>query len=101
MGTSETKIWTKAEIIEKLETDDRWVQRAITRLFSEQTADERAAMRTKYRNKRGFSAFDAKFLSALARRIHHRGHLFDPEIKKARPRLIKYAGQLAKIANRG
>lgn len=94
---------TKAEILNKLNTNVRWLERAILALDARQTDDERAGGVTVYDNDRGWNAADASLGSYLARYI--RGcrrpegqRLSGNWIDRARSMIRKYAGQLARIA---
>ena len=93
------KTWTKTEIKEKLATDAYWLSRGILAIHARQTDDERNSKRTKYKNRMGFASPDARFLSSLAEWIKRGGHLTERQIAAARCRMLKYAGQLARIAN--
>ena len=54
------RTWTKEEIAAKLEADDHWLYRALLAIFDRQTADEKIAYDTKYRNGMGFNSADAR-----------------------------------------
>lgn len=90
---------TKASIKELLRTNDRAVARALVVLYDRQTQDEKRDVRTKYHNNRGFNHGDAKALSYWACLVRSGHPLFPETLKNARRRLMKYAGQLAQIAN--
>ena len=92
--------WTKAEIVELLESSDKAVERAIVALYKRQTNRERSSMVSIVKNGAGFSSHDAKYFSKLARMLQHKNnHLFPNVIRTARPRIMKYVGQLRYIAN--
>lgn len=91
--------WNKWNIRAKLATDFKWCRRALIVLYQRQTADEQSATRTKHDNDRGFNQPDAPLGSRLARKAMT-PQLFEPnEVIAARKLLMKYAGQLARIAN--
>jgi hypothetical protein len=91
--------WNKWNIRAKLKTDFKWCRRALIVLYQRQTADEQSATRTKHDNDRGFNQPDARRGSELARKAMT-PVLFEPwEVIEARKLLMKYAGQLARIAN--
>ncbi len=73
--------------------------RAIWVLFERQTPSERASRTTIEDNGIGFNAFDAEFLTSLARQVDERGWLSPRQIKSGRRAVMKYAGQLVRIAN--
>lgn len=93
------KIWTKDEIRKNLETSQAWVERGILAIYRQQTADEQSQEDTRWFNQHGFSSADAKYLTYTAKWLLSGKHLSGLHIGKARARLLKYAGQLAKIAN--
>lgn len=95
----EQKKWTKAEIKDLLKTNDRAVVRGIVVIYSLQTEDERLSAFTKESNGVGFSSFDAEFMTSLAQFILQNGHLTARQMTYGRKRIMKYAGQLAKVAN--
>jgi hypothetical protein len=94
---------TKVEILNKLDTNVRWLERAILALDARQTDDERSSGATVYDNDKGWNAFDASFGSYLARYIKgsrrpEGERLSGNWIVKARRMVRKYAGQLSRIA---
>ena len=95
----EKKIWKKEEIKEMLQTNDNAVLRGIVVIYSLQTEDEKKAGETIEHNGVGFSGFDAEFMSSLAKFILSRGYLTDKQLEYGRRKIMKYAGQLAKVAN--
>ena len=96
--TKKTK-WTVDEIKNTLKTNDRAVVRGVYRIFQLQTSMEQSSETTHNDNGVGFSAYDAKFLTSLAKQVRDRGTLTDNQILFARPKIIKYAKQLTRIAN--
>lgn len=92
-------MWTKAEIREKLETNDKWLIRGLIAIYQYQTAEEQAMDATLADNGVGFNGADAEFLSSLARQAEERGFLTPKQIAAGRKKMLKYAGQLARIAN--
>ena len=83
----------------KFYTNPAWVERGIVALFERQTNDEQIVENSRHDNDRGFNKPDSKIMSQWAKEIISGQHLKDSELKLARKRLMKYAGQLAKIAN--
>lgn len=91
--------WNKWNIRAKLTTDFAWCRRALIVLYQRQTDDEQGASRTRHDNDRGFNQPDARRGSQLARKAMT-PQLFEPgEVIEAKRMLMKYAGQLARIAN--
>ncbi len=91
--------WNRHNIRELLSTNFKACRRALIVLYERQNADEQFALRTKHDNDRGFNQPDARRASILARKALL-PVLFEPhEVIEARKLLMKYAGQLARIAN--
>jgi len=93
------KKWTKAEINEKIISDQRWLERAILAVYNFQTREEKDREATVEDNGVGFNAFDAPYLSSLAEWLTDGRRLTDKQAAVARPIMLKYTWQLAKIAN--
>jgi hypothetical protein len=99
--SEETKMttWTKDQIKEQLQKSDKWVLRAVCAIHAKQTAEEKSAKITRVYNGIGFNGIDAEILSSFAEQIQKRGFLTQNKLLIARRRIVKYAGQLARIAN--
>ena len=93
------KNWTKAEIKTNLETNDKWLCRGLVAIFKKQTADEQVEGRTSHDNGIGFNGVDAEILTSFAMQYLERGFLTPKQIAMTRKKMLKYAGQLVKIAN--
>jgi capsule polysaccharide modification protein KpsS len=94
--------WKKDEIKEKLMMGDvRWIERAVIAIFNKQTENEKEVESTNMRNNVGFTGADAKILTSFAKQLlkNKNRHLSDKQMAIAKKRIVKYAGQLAKIAN--
>ena len=89
---------TKEYVKEMVATDYEWTRRAILALYEFQTEEEKAVGEAKQTNARGFNKFDAEFLSSLAKWILADRMLSTKQLKAARKALVKYSGQLVKIA---
>ena len=102
---SKTKRWTREEIADRIMNDDRWTYRALFALHKNQTEDERDSKETRHKNGRGFMPQDAKWLSFMAETLQKIGRLTPNQINRVRlrksgkPRLSRYAKQLANYAN--
>jgi hypothetical protein len=94
-----TEKWTKEAIREKLKTDDLWLRRAVVAIFEQQTSDERSAGMTVEDNGMGFNGSDAPSMSRIAQQIQRDGFLDYKNVQFARKKMLKYAGQLANLAN--
>jgi hypothetical protein len=107
---------TEADIRRNLETNPKWVERALIRLFERQTSYERAAERTHNLNMRGFQPCDAFMFSRFAKYLTERpGRSLSPKqlaycgVRDSRmpnlrlrmwrgaPAICKYAKQLLDI----
>jgi hypothetical protein len=88
----------KAAILAKINTDQRWLERAILALDARQTEDERQSGQTVHDNDKGWNAYDASLGTYLANYLRSGRHLSGQWVTKARNMVRKYAGQLARIA---
>lgn len=83
------------------------IGRALVALYERQTEDEQASHTTTDANGVGFSAFDAEIMTSLAEFYADRGYLTEKQVammrkpvgKTKKPRIARYARQLANIAN--
>ena len=91
--------WTKEEMSHLLSHNERFLIKALAKMFEFQTADEQDAESTHYRNRVGFNGADAKVLTSINNFFAQRGFLTVKQVALARVRMMKYAGQLAKISN--
>ena len=88
----------KEAIKAKIEVDDKWLFRGILAIYEKQTMDEKNSKVTCHENGVGFNGTDAEILSSFAEGIKKYGSLTQKQIPIARKKMIKYAGQLARIA---
>lgn len=94
------KKWRKEEIREMLEMNDKAVVRGLVRIYEKQTDDEKKTEMTTHENGVGFNGSDSRFLSKLACFYIKHGYLSEKQLSIVRKRILKYAGQLTKIANK-
>lgn len=94
-----TKTKIRAMLSERSARGVRVVKRAILRLHSFQTGDERAGQKTRWLNRLGFSVSTVKRGSALAEKIANGRYLSGDELDQAREIAKLHAGQLADFAN--
>lgn len=92
-------MYTKNDITKMLENSDTAVQRALIAIWERQTTSEKASQSTHINNSIGFNGFDAGILSSFAEQFQTKGWLSTKQMIIARKRIMKYAGQLADIAN--
>ena len=99
------KIWTQAEIKDNLAEHDVWVTKGVVAIYNYQTADEQACEETKDHNGVGFNGVDGHIMSSFAKQINNfrpgkfRSPLSKKQMTIARKKIMKYSGQLTKIAN--
>lgn len=98
--------YQKAQIVEMLKTNDRAIVRGVLAIYDKQTADEQVAQETNHHNGIGFNGVDARIMSSFAERIKgwQPGGKFNwplspKQMGIAKKKIMKYAGQLTKIAN--
>lgn len=87
-----------AKIRHSLATNPKAVEKAITVLFANQTTDEQVESTTKYTNRKGFSAADAKRGTRFARWVRSGRNLSGWHLDKARALVGKYWRQLLRAA---
>jgi hypothetical protein len=99
------KLWTPTEIRENLESDDVWVTKGVVAIFNKQTEDEQDCEQTKHINGIGYNGIDSLIMSSFAKQINNfrpgkfKSPLSAKQMRIARKKILKYSGQLAKIAN--
>lgn len=93
------KKWTKEEIREKMATDGRWLIRGLLAIYDRQTADEKSMGATVEDNGIGFNGVDAEILTSIAMNYKTRNFISPKQLAIVQKKMVKYAGQLAKIAN--
>lgn len=92
--------YTIKEIKEKVATDDRWAIRAMLAIYKRQTATEKAMQETRDRNGVGFNGVDGQIMSSIAEFYLKHNFVSRKQMVIIKKKMGKYAGQLAKIANR-
>ena len=98
-NTARSGPWTKEEITALLTRSDKAVGRAILAIYKFQTQTEQAIGHTTDHNGVGFNGVDAEILSSFAQFYQRSGFLTPKQLVLGRRKIMKYAGQLAKIAN--
>jgi len=94
--------YTKEIIVDKLTTDQRWLERGILAVYNYQTNQEKRIGDTVEDNGVGFNGADAQFLSSLAQWIQKSSYaegqrLTVKQAAVAARKMKKYAGQLLRI----
>lgn len=93
------KTWTVEEIRNLLNTNDLMVCKSVVKIFEKQTEDEKQSDGTSHNNGVGFNGTDAFIMSQYAKQYIDKGYLSPKQLVIARKKIIKYAGQLTRIAN--
>lgn len=83
----------------KLSTDPVWAQRALLRIFENQTLDEQKSKHTKYHNGIGFTGADGEFLSSLAVQFQKKKYLSPKQMNHLYKKMPKYWNQLLKVSD--
>lgn len=96
----DVKLWRKEEIRYNMELHNAWLYRGLLAIYDRQTEDEKASDLTKHENMVGFNGVDSVILSSYAKSLKEWGRLTPKQIAICRKKMLKYAGQLAKIANK-
>jgi hypothetical protein len=91
--------WTKAEIINLVNTSDRAVERAILAIYARQTEDEKASSATRHLNARGFNGSDASYGSYCAKWLLKGNRLTGKHLGRCRALVRKYHRQLVEVAD--
>jgi len=93
------KRWTKDDIKAMLQRNPKAVIKALLAIYANQTQDEQATETTRYTNGIGFTGADAEILSSFAQQYIKKNWLSPGQMETLNRRIMKYAGQLARIAN--
>lgn len=94
------KTWTTDEIRELILTNNVAMMRGLIAIYNRQTEDEKSAECTTHNNGRGFNGADAKILTSIVKFYFERHYISDKQKAIVRKKLMKYVGQLTKIANK-
>ena len=93
------RVWEKEEIRTMLETRDVAVRKGLVSILKFQTRQEVDSEETIEDNGVGFNGADAPFLTSLAMQVAAGRTLSKKQMMFGRKRILKYSGQLARIAN--
>jgi len=94
-----SKVWKKEDIVNMLKENPTAVLVGMLRIYDLQTVDEKAVEETTQNNGVGYNGFDGKIMSNLSTFFLSRKFLTEKQFNVAKKIIIKYAGQLTKIAN--
>jgi hypothetical protein len=98
-----SRLFREAEIVARICRDDWFLEQCILAIYAFQDIEERSEGRTKFKNRIGFSAADAKLFGPMAEKILAGDPLSPAQLAICRrldgnmPRLGRYRGQLLKI----
>lgn len=92
--------YTTEYIREKLQTDQDWLERGILAIYQRQTDEEQQVGETIEDNGIGFNGADANYFTYIAGYLQSGRHLTGDHIERSRQRMLKYSGQLERIANK-
>ena len=93
------KVWTKQEIADKIQFSNVWLTKGLLAIYAHQTTDEKSCESTHWANGVGFNGADAEILSSFSKQLLERGFLTPKQVALARKKMMKYVGQLVRIAN--
>lgn len=97
---------TRDDIAHMLQTNQEWLERGVLAIHARQTDAEQRSNTTREHNGRGWSGYDASYMSYVANYIestHNKGAAYGAclsgkHIDKVRRRMTRYTGQLERIA---
>ena len=98
-------LFTKEKIKSNIQASDRWLYRAIIAIYNYQCEDEKFNSLAIHKNNVGFNKIDAEMLTSFGEQLKKQQinkrdfFLTERQIKTARKRMVKYAGQLKIIAD--
>ena len=91
--------YTKDQIKIQLQKSQKWLEKAVVAIYKKQTALEQNREKTLEHNGIGFNGPDSRVLSYYARWIMSGNNLSGKHLCLAQKKMLKYSGQLTKIAN--
>jgi len=94
------KVWKKEEIKDLIENRNDAVIRGMLRIYDLQTESEKVFGDTHENNSIGFSGVDGDIMSSFVKFYNKTNFLTFKQMKIARKKMLKYAGQLTKISNK-
>ena len=94
------KVWSKDEIKGLIVNRDDAVIKGMLRIYGLQTESEQVFGDTHENNGVGFSGVDGEIMSSFSEFVNKTGFLTYKQMKIARKKMLKYAGQLTKISNK-
>lgn len=95
--TKMTDAELKAYIAGKLSNDNAWLRKGLLAIHARQTLSEQRSAETVDHNGEGFNSNDAYFLTQMANLVSANRILTQRQLDATRRKMMKYAGQLARI----
>ena len=80
-------------------TKTNWALKALMVVYDNQEPDEKTGEQSIHSNGMGFSKFDAKFLTSLARQYRNRGNLSPKQIVFLKKKIGRYWRQILAVSN--
>ena len=93
------RVWTEDEIKHLVQTNDKVLYGALKNLYNCQTSDEKTCEHTSHQNGAGFNKVDAQVLTSITEFLIKTGFLTSKQKELVRKKLVKYTGQLTRLAN--
>lgn len=87
-------------IREMITTNRQWAQRALMRIFENQTEDEKDTQETTHENGIGFTSNDARLLTSFANGLQQYGSLTEKQMPYLFKKIGKYAGQIYNLSDK-
>ena len=94
-----TKKQTIAYLRERLGSDNTFAAQHLVKIYQQQTDDEKNMEQSQQQNGVGFTAYDADFLSSLAKQYIERRSLSPTQMALLMKRMPKYAKQILGMVN--
>jgi len=94
MQNRPTKKMVKEYVRKRLANEDKMAIKALLMVFNHQTSDEQSTDRTRYQNNVGFTAFDAEFLTKLAKQYQEKNWLSVKQLAILKKIMPKYWKQV-------
>jgi hypothetical protein len=92
--TTKGKTWSPEIVKEEMLNSDNVLKKALLRIYSFQTEEEKRAEQTYATKGKGFNANDSKILTSFAIQLETQGWLSKKQIEYARKRMVKYSRQI-------
>ena len=86
--------WTPEYVKQQIIENDSALKKALLRIYSFQTAEEKLVEGTYETNGKGFNGTDAQILSSFAKQLEERNWLSPKQIAIARKKMVKYSRQI-------